>query len=180
MSTITLRQPKNQDAYAIHQLIAQCPPLDLNSVYTYLLLAEHHTATCVVAEQANGKIAGFVSAYIHPERPDTLFIWQVAVCVDSRGYGLGRRMIQHLMQRQQLEHIRYLETTVGPANMASRHMFSVVADSACAAVKESALFERHLFGPDGHEDERLIRIGPLNAKADMMMKSDAPMAHALT
>ncbi|MBP6020202.1 MAG: diaminobutyrate acetyltransferase [Burkholderiaceae bacterium] len=179
MSTINLRQPKKQDAYAIHQLIAQCPPLDLNSIYTYLLLAEHHASTCVIAELDGGQLGGFISAYVHPNQTDTLFIWQVAVCVDARGCGLGQRMIQHLLQRPRLEPIRYLETTVGPANMASRRMFARVADSACAAVNESALFDRSLFGPDGHEDERLIRIGPLSCAAGMVIESHTPIVHAL-
>lgn len=179
MSTITLRQPQKQDAYVIHQLIAQCPPLDLNSIYTYLLLAEHHASTCVVAELGGGQMAGFVSAYVHPDQADTLFIWQVAVSVDARGCGLGQRMIQHLLQRARPQSIRYLETTVGPANIASRRMFATVAESACAAVKESALFDQALFGPDGHEDERLIRIGPLSHGAGMAMESHTPIVHAL-
>ncbi len=180
MSIITLRQPQKQDAYPIHQLIAQCPPLDLNSVYTYLLLAEHHASTCVVAELGDGQAGGFVSAYVHPQQADTLFIWQVAVCVDARGCGLGQRMIEHLLQRPRLESIRYLETTVGPSNMASRRMFAAVANSASAAVKESALFDQALFGPDGHEDERLIRIGPLGYSADSIMESHPSIVHAFT
>src|SRR5699024_6622856 len=82
-----LRQPTRHDGYAIQQLISQCPPLDLNSVYTYLLLGEHFTRTCVVAEAAEG-IDGFISAYVHPQQSDTLFVWQVAVHERARGLGL--------------------------------------------------------------------------------------------
>lgn len=171
MPTIKLRQPQKQDGYAIQQLISQCPPLDLNSTYTYLLLGEHFSGTCVFAEHADGQAAGFVSAYVHPDQTDTLFIWQVAVDEQARGCGLGQRMIQHLLQRPELKGIQFLETTVGPDNVASRRMFAAVARDSGAPVNESSLFDRHLFGPDGHDDERLIRIGPMVRESDHMDKA---------
>src|SRR5690625_1261392 len=73
--SLLLRSPVKEDGRFIHQLIRQCPPLDLNSIYTYLLLCEHFSQTCVVAE-IDGRICGFVSAYRHPERTDVLFVWQ--------------------------------------------------------------------------------------------------------
>ncbi len=155
-----LRIPARQDGYAIWQLISQCPPLDLNSVYSYLLLCEHFHNTCVVAENA-GNIDGFVSAYLPPEKDDVLFIWQVAVHERGRGQGLGQRMLQSLLQRPELAHIRYLETTVGPDNVASRRMFAAVAHTMGTGIDESPLFEPELFGPEVHDDERLLRIGPL-------------------
>lgn len=161
MPTITFRQPSKKDGYAIQQLIADCPPLDLNSTYTYLLLAEHFPATCILGQLPDGQIAGFVSAYLHPDKPDTLFVWQVAVHRVARGNGLGKRMIVQLLQRTPTMQVRFLETTVGPDNAASRSMFAAVAKEMHAQVSESALFEPHMFGPDGHDDERLIRIGPL-------------------
>ncbi|HLR13792.1 MAG TPA: diaminobutyrate acetyltransferase [Burkholderiaceae bacterium] len=154
------RQPSRNDGHAIQQLICQCPPLDQNSVYTYLLLSEHFTQTCVIAESAAG-IDGFISAYIHPQQPDTLFVWQVAVHERARGARLGKRMLQSLLQRPDLKaSIRYIETTVGPDNLASRGMFASLARGLDADTTEEALFDAALFGPQSHEDERLIRIGP--------------------
>lgn len=155
-----LRQPVRADGYAISQLIESCPPLDVNSVYTYLLLAEHFSATSVVAE-ADGRIVGFISAYRHPERSNVLFVWQVAVHESARGMGLGKRMLQDLLTRPHLADVRYLETTVGPDNVASRRMFSGLAETHQADVQEEALFGAELFGPQAHDEERLIRIGPI-------------------
>lgn len=155
-----LRLPHKADASAIHKLIEQCPPLDLNSIYTYLLLSEHFRHTCVLAEGAQGP-DGFISAYIPPTKPDVLFVWQVAVHERARGCGLGRRMLLELLGRPQLADMRYIETTVGPDNVASRGMFAGLARHLGADVSESALFDSHLFGDAGHDDERLIRIGPL-------------------
>ncbi|NYT69579.1 diaminobutyrate acetyltransferase [Pusillimonas noertemannii] len=155
-----LRLPNKADASAIHRLIEQCPPLDLNSIYTYLLLSEHFRQTCVLAEGPQGP-DGFISAYIPPGKPDVLFVWQVAVHERARGRSLGRRMLLDLLARLQLSHIRYIETTVGPENAASRGMFAGLARHLHADVSESALFDSHLFGDACHDDERLIRIGPL-------------------
>ncbi len=155
-----LRLPNKADASAIHRLIEQCPPLDLNSIYTYLLLSEHFRQTCVLAEGPQGP-DGFISAYIPPGKPDVLFVWQVAVHERARGRSLGRRMLLDLLARTGLSSIRYIETTVGPDNAASRGMFTGLARRLQAEVSESALFDRHLFGDACHDDERLIRIGPL-------------------
>lgn len=157
---INLRSPTKGDAPAIHRLVSQCPPLDLNSLYSYLLLAEHFPATCIVAE-TDGVAFGFVSAYKPPTRPDALFIWQVAVHERARGRGLGKQMLQALLQRPNLADVRYLETTVSPGNAASRRMFDLLAQNLGAAVSEAPLFSRTMFGPQAHDDEPLLRIGPL-------------------
>lgn len=160
---VSLRLPTKEDGRAIHELIRQCPPLDLNSVYTYLLLCEHFSQTCVVAE-VDGHVRGFVSAYIHPERADVLFVWQVAVHDEARGMGLAQRMLHKLLNRTSTRAVRYMETTVGPDNLPSRRMFQAIATHYGARIQESALFEPRLFGPEGHDDERLLRIGPITIK----------------
>lgn len=162
-NSVILRLPVKHDGPAIHQLIKQCPPLDLNSVYTYLLLCEHFSQTCVVAE-VDGKLGGFVSAYVHPDRSDVLFVWQVAVHERARGVGLGQRMLNALLSRPSVNAVRYVETTVGPDNVPSRRMFGALASDHGAQIHESALFGSELFGSAGHEEERLLRIGPITRK----------------
>lgn len=158
-SSTWMRAPQKNDAADIHRLISECPPLDLNSVYTYLLLSEYFAESCVLAG-TNETVLGFVSGYLPPQRPDTLFVWQVAVHEQARGQKLGRRMLEHLLSRANLAHVQYLETTVGPENRASRGMFAGLAEQLLAPLNERPLFERHMFGPHAHEDEPLLRIGP--------------------
>lgn len=157
---LVLRVPTRDDGAAIHALIADCPPLDLNALYAYLLLAEHFAATSVVAQDGAGRLNGYISGYHPPGRPDVLFVWQVAVHERARGQGLGKKMIRHILDRPGLEHVRFIETTVGPSNAASRRMFEGAARALGAPVAESPLFTRAMFGPQGHEDEPLLRIGP--------------------
>lgn len=160
---LNLRAIDKTDGWAIHRLVAQCPPLDLNSLYAYLLLSEHHADTCVLAEDQAGQVLGFVSAYIPPRHPDVLFVWQVAVDPRARGRGLGRRMLRHLLERPAAGAIRYIETTVGPGNAASRAVFGGLARQLDADCTDSALFGPELFGQQEHEEERLLRIGPFRS-----------------
>src|SRR5690625_4855006 len=111
-NAIVLREPQISDGPHIYQLVRNCPPLHLNSLYSYLLLCEHHASTCVVAE-VNGEVQGFVSAYMRPDQPDVIFVWQVAVHESARGVGMARRMLLALLERESTQEARYLETTVG-------------------------------------------------------------------
>lgn len=163
--THLLREPRRKDGAAIHQLIAECPPLDLNSLYAYLLLCEHNRGTCVLAESAGGRIDGFISAYVLADRPDVLFVWQVAVHTRARGQRLGRAMLRALLQREGLAHVRHLETTVAPDNQASRRTFAGLAGELGAHVSEQPFFDRQLFGGADHDDEMLLRIGPFTLPA---------------
>lgn len=157
---LQFRQPRRTDGAALHRLISECPPLDVNSLYAYLLLCEHFSTTCVVAESAGGRIDGFISAYVPPTRPDVIFVWQVAVHARARGQRLGRAMLRALLQRDELKHVRHLETTVGPDNQASRRTFIGLAGELGAHIAEQPFFDRQLFGGADHDDEMLLKIGP--------------------
>lgn len=159
-ATHLFRTPRVTDGAAIHRLIAECPPLDLNAVYAYLLLCQHFSGTCVVAESPGGSIDGFVSAYVPPGQADRLFIWQVAVHERARGQRLARHMLHDLLRRPGLAAIRRLETTVGPDNHASRRTFIRLAADLGAHVAEQPFFGKQLFGQAEHDDEMLLSIGP--------------------
>ncbi|WP_322996881.1 diaminobutyrate acetyltransferase [Castellaniella sp.] len=161
---LRFRPPRKADGPALHALVAQCPPLDLNSIYLYLLLAEHFPQTCVLAEDAQG-IVGMVSAYLPSGRSRVLFVWQVAVHPRIRGQGIGGRMLRQLLLRRVLRRVRWVETTVGPKNQASRRLFARLADRLAAPLVELPLFEAALFGAGAHEAEPLLRIGPISLSA---------------
>jgi L-2,4-diaminobutyric acid acetyltransferase len=164
-TSIEIRAPRRSDGAAIHALVEACPPLDLNSCYAYLLLAEHCAGTCVLAENAAGQVLGFVSAYLPPEREDTVFVWQVAVHDQARGQGLALRMLEAVLRRPACRRVRFLETTVSPGNRASRALFAGLAARCDAPLAEQPLFLRGDFGGQAHEDEPLLRIGPLRAES---------------
>jgi len=110
--------PVSDDGFAVNQLIADSPPLDTNSVYCNLLQCSHFSETSVCAKSGS-KLLGFISGYLVPSNPETLFIWQVVVDSSARGRGLALQMLNELINRPDIPKIRYLETTITPTNRAS-------------------------------------------------------------
>jgi L-2,4-diaminobutyric acid acetyltransferase len=157
-----LRKPEPGDAYSIYRLIKQSPPLDPNSIYSYHLLCHHYRDTCIVAEK-NGEIVGFISAYLVPGRPQTLFVWQVVVDASLRGKGLARVMLNSLLAGGACKDVRQLEVTVNPSNQASRRLFDAFAQLKECELKESIFMQAEDFGGEEHEQEILLSIGPFSA-----------------
>lgn len=155
-----LRPPERRDGAALHDLIQSCPPLDLNSRYAYLLLCEHHAATCVVAE-TEGQLVGAITAYIPPAKPDTLFIWQVAVAPHMQGKQIASRMLDQLVARCATSHrFQKLETTISPSNIGSRKLFESYAQRHRIALRAQPYLAASDFGAGQHEDEWLYQLGP--------------------
>lgn len=162
-----LRKPSRQDGAAVWELIKQAGTLDLNSAYCYVMLCDHFRDTCVLAEDAAGEAAGFVSAYRIPGRPDTLFVWQIAVAASHRGQGMALALLEQLRKQAAEEHgaagIRFIETTVSPSNIASRRLMAAFAAHNNCGIEElpGKGYAAGLF-PDGHahEDEPVLRLGP--------------------
>lgn len=158
---LVLRAPSKSDGASIARLIRSCPPLDINSTYAYLLLSEHFSQSCVLAQQGD-EVVGFISAYQPPTQPEVLFVWQVAVHPSMRGQRLALRMLEHLLERTYSTRIRYVETTVAPDNEASRGMFQRLAERYHTEIEEQPFFQAHHFEPSAQAQiEPLLRIGPI-------------------
>lgn len=157
---VLFRPPELKDGAPIWQLVKDTGVLDLNSVYAYLLVAEHFAPTSVVAE-LDGEVVGFISAYCPPHKDGTVFVWQVGVAEAGRGRGIATRMLVDIIEREACRDVRYLDTTVGPSNDASKALFRGLARRLSTEVSETVLFTREMFPqPEEHEPEILFRIGP--------------------
>lgn len=157
------REPNVHDAAGVHALVDRCKPLDLNSPYAYLLLCTHFAETCVVAE-LDGELAGFVSAYLKPEDPSVLFVWQVAVGREARGRGVGKGLLREVLGRPACRHINQMETTITPSNEASWALFYSLARERGALCAQHKAFGAKEFGEHDHEEEHLLRISPLHER----------------
>lgn len=165
LTSICIRKPSTSDGAGVFDLVKQCPPLDTNSMYCNLLQCTHFADTSAAAE-LDGQLVGFVSGYIVPDRPDTLFIWQVAVSPSARGCGLAGSMIKQIMSRRQCREIKWIETTVTSDNRASLALFNSLADRFCADLKQSLLFDKQRDFKGAHDSEMILRIGPLQTAAN--------------
>ncbi|RVW00239.1 diaminobutyrate acetyltransferase [Rhodococcus xishaensis] len=156
--TTRLRAPEISDGARIWEIAGRSGELDLNSSYSYLMWCRDHWETSIVAE-LDGRTVGFVTGYIRPTAPLTLFVWQVAVDAEYRGRGIGLAMLGGLVDRLRGRSINMLETTITRDNAGSIAMFSALARSRGADIGRRPLFESEDF-PDGHAAEELYTIGP--------------------
>ena len=158
--TFSLRIPQATDGHALNQLVERCPPLDTNSVYCNLLQCTDFSATSIAAENTEGDLVGFISGYRPPSRPDTLFIWHVAVDSSMRGQGLAISMLMELIQRTAREGVCWLETTISPGNTGSEALFAKAFRTLGVEAQTSVLFSRADHFDGRHDDEILYRAGP--------------------
>lgn len=171
------RPPGKEDGAGILTLVHRLGVLDINSAYAYMLIGEHHAGTSVVAE-IDGELGGFISGYLLPADPETLFVWQVGVAQAGRGKGLATRMLAEILKRPACADVRYLDTTVGPTNAPSQALFRGLARRLNARIDETELFSAELFDAfdegephEPHEPEILFRIGPFDADAVSALSS---------
>ncbi len=158
---VSYRQPSEYDGASVFGLVKKCPPLDQNSRYCNLLQCAHFGNTSMAAF-AGDEMVGFVSGYIVPRRPDTLFIWQVAVLEKMRGKRLAASMIKNILASPSCKGVQFLETTITSENRSSWVMFEKLAASLSAASEASPYFTKESHFDGVHDTEMLMRIGPFN------------------
>lgn len=156
--SLILTKPKMSDSSAMWELVQQST-LDDNSPYSYLMMTEFFSDTCVIAK-VNDEVVGFITAFIPPDKQDVLFIWQVGVSSSQRGKQIASKMILELLSRNACKHVRFVEATVTPSNLASQALFNGLAKKLQTKVATTLLFPKELFPQPDHEEEIQFRIGP--------------------
>jgi L-2,4-diaminobutyric acid acetyltransferase len=151
----------------MRRLVAETGVLDVNSTYAYLLMATDFADTTIVADRG-GDLSGLITAYHPPTRPEVLFVWQVAVARSARGTGLAGTMLDALVHRVRQDrngHPVTVEATVSPDNQPSRALFGAFARRHRVPLTERPyICAAHLDADEAHDDEPLLRIGPLTTK----------------
>ncbi|NOV97501.1 diaminobutyrate acetyltransferase [Isoptericola halotolerans] len=151
---LTIRRPTVDDGGGMWRVARDSGSLDLNSSYSYLLLADHFSDTCRIALLGDD-VVGFVSGYRLPRDPSRYFLWQVAVDERARGRRVAGRLIDAVIDDQ--PEITSMVTTVTEDNQSSRRVFQRWSAARGATLHEAPGFEAHHF-PDGHEAEPLLVI----------------------
>lgn len=151
-----LRKPISEDGAAIWELIRECKPLDENSMYCNLLQCDHFSDTSVVAE-LDGEIVGWISGYIVPNE-EALFVWQVAVSARARGLGLGGKMLDHLIEREECGDVSALKTTITEDNDASWGLFKSFARRQGGELTDEAHYTEEAHFGGRHDTEHMVTI----------------------
>lgn len=148
----------------MQRLVAATDVLDVNSTYTYLLMATDFAGSSIVADR-DGEVCGLITGYHPPMRPEVLFVWQVAVARSAQGTGLAGAMLDTLVHRVRSDrhgHPITVEATVTQSNSASRALFGGFARRHGVPVAEQRHFTAAQLDADqSHEDEPILRIGPI-------------------
>lgn len=162
---VGIRAPSHSDGALLWEITRQAGTLDVNSPYAYMMQCRNFQSTCAIAE-VYGKPAGFVTAHRLPDRPDVLFVWQVAVLSEFRGLGIAKRLLNDILDRDATAGVRTVQSTVSPSNTASRALFTAFAKTKGATLDVQPCFRIEDF-PDGdvHEAEELFVITPVAAIA---------------
>ncbi|OIJ14023.1 diaminobutyrate acetyltransferase [Anaerobacillus arseniciselenatis] len=158
--TLTIDKPSVSDGALMWELVEQST-LDSNSPYKYIMMCEYFRDTCVVVKE-DEKLVGFITAFIPPENPDVIFVWQVGVDSSQRGKGLASKMLNELVSRTACKDVQYLEATVTPSNVASQSLFRGFAKKQQTRCVVQECFSSDLFPGDDHEEEYTFRVGPLS------------------
>lgn len=143
------------------RIVKESKVLDVNSSYSYLMWSKFFNKTSIIAQSENNEVIGFVSGFLQPESPDTLFVWQVAVDIEHRGKGLATKLIEQLLDQLQGEKVHYLEATVTPSNVPSSNLFKGIAEKNHTNCTIFECFSEDQFPDPSHEPEMTYRIGPL-------------------
>lgn|SRR5690625_11518 len=156
-SDAVFRPPTAADGNRMWEIARDSGVLDLNSPYAYVLWGAEFSASSIVVE-VEGRVVGFVTGFLRPSEPDTIFVWQVGVDADQRGKGLAARLLHRLMDRTEAEHgtVR-LRTTISPDNEASKRTFGAVARDRGMTLSSEDYLGAELLG-EGHEPEDLYTI----------------------
>ncbi|WP_307786874.1 diaminobutyrate acetyltransferase [Pseudogracilibacillus auburnensis] len=155
------REPTEDDGSEMFRIVKESKVLDVNSSYSYLMWSKYFNKTSIIAQCEKEEVIGFVSGFLQPESPNTLFIWQVAVDEKHRGKGLATKLIDQLLRQLEEENVRFLEATVTPTNIPSSKLFKGIAkkrETNCAIFE---CFSEDQFPDPSHEAELTYRIGPL-------------------
>jgi len=156
---IIYRLPRSTDGANVWRLVASCKPLDENSLYCNLLQCDHFAATSVVAERrSDGAMVGWISGYLIPGEPETLFIWQVAVDPSVQGRGVAKRMLSAIVARDACRHVTSLKTTITDDNDASWALFSSFARTRGGDLQRAPHFREDLHFGGKHATEHMVTI----------------------
>ena len=161
---VTFRRPTSTDGASVWNLIGDLDALDDNSMYCNLLQCSHFAETGVAAE-IDGDLVGFISGYIPPQQPETVFVWQVAVHEKGRGQGLAKRMLKAIVARDACKDVTHMETTITEDNEASWALFRSFARDMGAELTYHEHFEKDTHFGGKHDSEFLLRIGPFTKTA---------------
>ena len=137
----TLRDYRPEDFDALLALDQICFPAEVACLNADLKTAvENRQALCLIAESANGEIAGFVLASTRQKRIGHVITLDVAPAF--RRNGIGKRLMREAERQLGEKGIRRLRLEVGASNLAAQRLYEKLG------YKQTG-FIQHYYGDGG-------------------------------
>jgi ribosomal protein S18 acetylase RimI-like enzyme len=83
------------------------------------LWLQHFTGTSWLAEQADGRIAGFLIGFLSPDHPDTAYCHMIATNPNLRRHGLGTALYDRFIADARADGRTQVKAITWPGNRAS-------------------------------------------------------------
>lgn len=80
---------------------------------------QHFTGTSWVAEGSNGRLLGFIVAFISPDDPATGYVHMIASDPNRRRAGIGRALYAHVFEDLAQRGVRQVKAITWPGNRPS-------------------------------------------------------------
>jgi L-amino acid N-acyltransferase YncA len=80
---------------------------------------QHFTGTSWVAEDAEGRLVGFLVGFVSPDRPDDAYIHMVGTSPNHRRSGLGRSLYERFFEDMRGLGVRRVRAVTWPGNQVS-------------------------------------------------------------
>ena len=80
---------------------------------------QHFTGTSWVAEDADGRLVGFLVGFVSPDRPDEAYIHMVGTSPNHRRTGLGRSLYERFFDDMRGLGVRRVGAVTWPGNQVS-------------------------------------------------------------
>jgi L-amino acid N-acyltransferase YncA len=80
---------------------------------------QHFTGTSWVAEDADGRLVGFLVGFVSPDRPEEAYIHMVGTSPNHRRAGLGRSLYERFFEDMRGLGIRRVKAVTWPGNQVS-------------------------------------------------------------
>ena len=115
--------------------------------------------------ELDGVIVGWISAFIPPDDPHTLFVWQVAVGESARGRGVAKKMLNELFARPVCTDVTGLKTTITAENEASWSLFNSFAENMDAELDHEPHYKEDMHFGGKHATEYMVTISDIDRSA---------------
>jgi ribosomal protein S18 acetylase RimI-like enzyme len=118
---------------------------------------QYFSGTSWVAEDASGKLVGFLVGFISPDHPDEAYVHLVATSPNHRRSRLGRRLYEQFFEDVRGRGVRRVSAVTWPGNRVS-----VAFHRAMGFVPSEATGAQNLYGTpafpdyDGEGDDRVV------------------------